>query len=226
MDKHVVRVDDLQLVGDRDATLDRRHRVARTTSASRCAPTAMRTSASCRASCAMSAAPGRADADRRDRRPDVRAGLHRQRRHHRRPPASLLAAELARRASTGPIRFDSRGIRLDDITATMGGGRVQFGGRVGLDGYLPGDLNVTVRGEDMHLRYPEGIRSTVDADLSLRGNVQAPTLGGVVRVSRRSGTAARPERRPPRLRQPAPNGNRRGAGSCCQPPSRCGSTSK
>ena len=82
----------------------------------------------------------------------------------------------------GAIRFDSRGIRLDDITATMGGGRVQFGGRIALDGYAPGDLNVTVRGEDMHLRYPEGIRSTVDADLALRGNVQALTLGGVVRV--------------------------------------------
>ena len=80
----------------------------------------------------------------------------------------------------GAVRFDSRGIRLDDITARMGGGRVQFGGRVGLDGYLPGEFNVTVRGEDMHLRYPEGIRSTVDADLSLRGNVQAPTLGGTV----------------------------------------------
>ena len=34
----------------------------------------------------------------------------------------------------------------------------------------------------MHLRYPEGIRSTVDADLLVRGNVQASTLGGTVRV--------------------------------------------
>ena len=64
----------------------------------------------------------------------------------------------------------------------MGGGRVQFGGRIGFDGYVPGDLDVTARGEDMHLRYPEGIRSVVDADLSLRGNVQAPTLGGTVTV--------------------------------------------
>jgi hypothetical protein len=88
----------------------------------------------------------------------------------------------------GAIRFDSRGVRLDDVTATMGGGRVQFGGRIALDGYLPGDLNVTVRGEDMHLRYPEGIRSTVDADLSLRGNVQAPTLGGTVRVKQATWT--------------------------------------
>ena len=55
-------------------------------------------------------------------------------------------------AINGVIRFDSRGVRLDDVTATMGGGRVQFGGRVGFDGYLPGELNVTARGEGMQLR--------------------------------------------------------------------------
>ena len=82
----------------------------------------------------------------------------------------------------GIIRFDARGIRLDEMTARMGEGPVQFGGRIGFDGYLPGELNVTVRGRDMHLRYPEGIRSTVDADLSVRGNFRAPTLGGLVTV--------------------------------------------
>jgi translocation and assembly module TamB len=82
----------------------------------------------------------------------------------------------------GAIHFDSRGVRLDDVAATMGGGRVQFGGRIGLEGYVPGELNVTARGEAMHLRYPEGVRSTVDADLAIRGNVKAPTLGGTVTV--------------------------------------------
>jgi hypothetical protein len=82
----------------------------------------------------------------------------------------------------GVIRFDARGIRLDEVSATMGEGPVQFGGRIGFEGYLPGELNVTVRGQDMHLRYPEGIRSTVDADLSIRGNFRAPTLGGTVMV--------------------------------------------
>jgi len=85
-------------------------------------------------------------------------------------------------AVNGTIRFDSRGIQLDDITASMGGGRVVFGGRVGLDGYLPGELNVTARGEDMNLRYPEGVRSTVDANLTVRGNVKAPTLAGSILV--------------------------------------------
>jgi hypothetical protein len=82
----------------------------------------------------------------------------------------------------GSIRFDAHGIQLDELTASVGGGPVQFGGRVNLDGYLPGDLNVLIAGHDMHLRYPEGIQSTIDADLTLRGNVQAPVLGGVVTV--------------------------------------------
>jgi len=59
---------------------------------------------------------------------------------------------------------------------------VQFGGRIGFDGYVPSDLDITARGEDMHLRFPEGIRSVVDADLALRGNYRSPTLGGVVTV--------------------------------------------
>jgi hypothetical protein len=82
----------------------------------------------------------------------------------------------------GAIRFDSRGIQLDEVTALMGGGPVQFGGRIGLEGYLPGELNVLITGQDMHLRYPEGIQSVVDVDLSLRGNVKAPVVGGTVNV--------------------------------------------
>ena len=85
-------------------------------------------------------------------------------------------------AINGTIRFDASGIRLDDVAATMGGGRVQFGGRIGFDGYMPAELDVTARGEDMHLRVPEGVRSVVDADLSLRGSFKAPTLGGTVTV--------------------------------------------
>jgi translocation and assembly module TamB len=93
-----------------------------------------------------------------------------------------LSVPNALDAINGAITFDARGIRLDDLSATLGGGRVQFGGRIGFDGYVPGDLNVTVRGDEMHLRYPEGIQSIVDADLALRGNYAAPTLGGTVTV--------------------------------------------
>ena len=78
---------------------------------------------------------------------------------------------------------------------------------------------MTVRGGDVQLRYPTGVRSVIDADLALRGNYQAPTLTGTVTVksavysrridesdllelvARRAGTVA-PRRAPaqPRLR--------------------------
>jgi hypothetical protein len=82
----------------------------------------------------------------------------------------------------GTIEFDAGGVRFDDVSAMVGGGQVRFGGRVGFDGYIPTDLNVTARGDDMHLRYPEGIRSVVDMDLAVRGTVKAPTLAGLVTV--------------------------------------------
>ena len=85
-------------------------------------------------------------------------------------------------AVNGTIQFDSGGIRLDGISATLGRGRVQFGGRIGMDGYQVGDVDVTVRGEGMQLRWPEGIRSVVDADLRVSGNFKSPALGGTVTV--------------------------------------------
>ncbi len=85
-------------------------------------------------------------------------------------------------AINGTVMFDARGVRLDDLSATMGGGRVQFGGRIGFDGYLPGDLNVTAHGENMQLRLLDGLRSALDADLSLTGTARAPILGGTVTV--------------------------------------------
>ncbi|MDE3153992.1 MAG: translocation/assembly module TamB domain-containing protein [Acidobacteriota bacterium] len=85
-------------------------------------------------------------------------------------------------AINGTVLFDDRGVVLDGLTAQMGGGPVQFGGRIGLSGYSPGELNVTAHGTDMHLRYPEGFQSVIDADLSLRGRAQSPTLGGTVTV--------------------------------------------
>ena len=85
-------------------------------------------------------------------------------------------------AINGTIHFDSDGVRLDDLSATMGGGKVQFGGRIGFDGFVPSRLNLTARGEDMHLRYPEDIRSVIDADLEVVGTVQSPELRGEVTV--------------------------------------------
>jgi len=82
----------------------------------------------------------------------------------------------------GVVRFDSRGVTLDEVTAQLGGGAVRFGGRIGIEGYRPGRLDVTMNGQNMRLRYPEGMRSVVDANLTLLGTVEAATLSGMVNV--------------------------------------------
>jgi translocation and assembly module TamB len=93
-----------------------------------------------------------------------------------------FALPHALEAVNGRVTFDGSGARLDGLTARLGGGLVQFGGRVGLEGYTPTDLNITASGQDMRIRYPAGFRSVVDAELSLRGPFAAPVLGGEVLV--------------------------------------------
>ena len=93
-----------------------------------------------------------------------------------------LSAPHGFEAINGTISFDGSGIRLEDIQARVAGGDVTVGGRIALNGFAPGALSLTAVGERMQLRYPEGFRSVVDADLWLRGDASAPLLGGTVIV--------------------------------------------
>jgi hypothetical protein len=88
----------------------------------------------------------------------------------------------------GIATFDVAGVRLDGITARMGGGVVRFGGRIGLSGYQLSEFDVTAAGEDMSLRYPEGMRSLVDASLALQGPASSPLVTGTVNVKRATWT--------------------------------------
>ncbi len=83
---------------------------------------------------------------------------------------------------SGLVRFDTTGASLDGVSGRLGGGPVTFGGRVTFEGLTPTALNLTATGYEMRLRYPEGFRSIIDADLALRGPVAGPTLSGTVDV--------------------------------------------
>jgi len=85
-------------------------------------------------------------------------------------------------AINGRITFDAAGVRLEDVTARVGGGAVRFGGLIGLHGFQPGELALTATGDHMTIRYPEGFRSEVNADLTLRGELSDPLLAGTVTV--------------------------------------------
>jgi hypothetical protein len=89
----------------------------------------------------------------------------------------------------GVVAFNASGIRLDDPSYTtglngrLGGGVVKFSGRIGMIGYAPSEFDVIVTGDDMRLRFPEGMRSVVDATLALQGPATAPMLTGTVSVA-------------------------------------------
>lgn len=82
----------------------------------------------------------------------------------------------------GEIAFDSRAVRLDQLRGQLATGDVQFGGSIGMVGYLPGQLAVTMTGTGMRLRFPEGMRSLVDASLALNGTPENAVLSGTVTV--------------------------------------------
>ena len=83
---------------------------------------------------------------------------------------------------SGPVRFDSRSIRLDEVTGQVGGGPIRFGGQIDVEGYEPTRIDVTMAGTNMLLRFPEGMRSLVDVELALQGVVEASVLTGTVTV--------------------------------------------
>jgi translocation and assembly module TamB len=85
-------------------------------------------------------------------------------------------------AINGRVTFSAEGISLDGLTAQISGGKVRFGGGIELNGYTVGQLGVSVSGENMEFRYPEGFRSTLDAQLDLVGTMAAPILRGTVTV--------------------------------------------
>lgn len=86
----------------------------------------------------------------------------------------------------GPITIGSDRIAVDGLRAVMGEGPIVFTGGIQLSGYRPQDFDLHAVGESLHLRYPEGLQSTVRAALDLTGPVGSPVLSGTVDVLRAS----------------------------------------
>ena len=82
----------------------------------------------------------------------------------------------------GPITMDGTSIRVDGLRGKMAEGDVTFNGSITLNGYVPEQFQLRATGASMHLRYPPGLHSTVNANLQLVGPVEAPRLTGDVEV--------------------------------------------
>jgi hypothetical protein len=85
-------------------------------------------------------------------------------------------------AINGPIAFSGEGVDVSGLRARFGESDVVFGGRIAMERMRFVSYDLTATGRNMIVRYPEGLRSNVDADLTFSGPVDAPVLGGEVTV--------------------------------------------
>lgn len=80
--------------------------------------------------------------------------------------------------------LDGGTLRIENGRAALGGGTLTASGSARLQGQGIADTKITLTGRDLALRYPEGMRSRLEADLSLTGESGALRLGGTVRALR------------------------------------------
>jgi outer membrane protein insertion porin family len=82
------------------------------------------------------------------------------------------------------VVFDGTTVRLEDAHATLGGGDLALSGQARLAGTKVADTRVAIKGSDMALAYPVGMRTRLDADLALTGGTGAFVLSGTVKATR------------------------------------------
>jgi translocation and assembly module TamB len=83
----------------------------------------------------------------------------------------------------GSLIFSHDRLQIESLTAHTGGGLVTLGGyATSYNRELNFDL--TVQGQDVRLRYPQGISSTATANLHFVGTTAASTLSGDITVNR------------------------------------------
>ena len=83
---------------------------------------------------------------------------------------------------TGTVRFTEGGATLEDVKGSLAGGRVSAAGTLAFAGGRLRSFDVRPKGEDLSLRWPEGLRSLIDADLRLFGDETRSFATGTVDV--------------------------------------------
>jgi translocation and assembly module TamB len=83
---------------------------------------------------------------------------------------------------TGRIFFDENQINLTSLTGSSGGGKVRMSGNVVFSQATVKLINLKIEAREVRVRYPEGMRNVVDADLNLRGSQRSHLLDGNIRL--------------------------------------------
>jgi translocation and assembly module TamB len=80
----------------------------------------------------------------------------------------------------GTLDIANDRVQVSQMTAQVGGGEVSVGGSIT---YRPAvQFTLALKGQSVRLRYPEGLRSLLDANLAFSGTTEASTLNGRVLI--------------------------------------------
>jgi translocation and assembly module TamB len=91
------------------------------------------------------------------------------------PDAPIGVAKL-----NGTLAVSNDRVQVNSMTGEVGGGQMSVGGSIV---YRPNlQFNLAMQGSSVRLRYPQGLRSLLDANLTLSGTMQSSTLGGRVLI--------------------------------------------
>lgn len=82
----------------------------------------------------------------------------------------------------GRVAFDQDGLRFEGVRGTLGGGEVEMAGEAGWGASGLRAFDVRGSGRGLTVRYPEGLRSVVDAELRAFGDAQQQWITGSVEV--------------------------------------------
>jgi translocation and assembly module TamB len=82
------------------------------------------------------------------------------------------------------IRFTSNQAQIDAFEGTLGGGRITATGGALLEGLRVSAFRVNLRGTNVTVPFPEDFRSTLDADVEIRGSNREQLIGGTVNLRR------------------------------------------
>jgi translocation and assembly module TamB len=82
----------------------------------------------------------------------------------------------------GRVRFTESAAELEEVSGTLAGGRLAIEGQASYPGGRLASYDIRPTGRDLALRYPEGLRSLVDARLRLFGDADRQWVTGTVDV--------------------------------------------
>jgi translocation and assembly module TamB len=93
---------------------------------------------------------------------------------------STPAAPLGVDKLNGTLDIDGERIQISSFTGQVGGGSISAGGSIT---YRPKrQFNIALQAKSIRLRYPDGLRSVLDGNLTWAGNTDSSTLNGRVLV--------------------------------------------